>query len=74
MPISVKPEVIDHLMSSNPQFRKLFTEHAEHKKRIEDLDRKHPFLEEYDQEIKNLKKNRLALKDRMQRIADMASL
>jgi uncharacterized protein YdcH (DUF465 family) len=61
-------ELRAHLMETDEEYRRLATEHAQHKKRVEDLESR-PYLSEDEkiEEVK-LKKLKLRLKDQMAEI------
>jgi uncharacterized protein YdcH (DUF465 family) len=61
-------ELKAHLMETDEEYRRLAAEHAQHKKRVEDLE-SHPYLSE-DEKIEEvrLKKLKLRLKDQMAEI------
>ena len=61
-------ELKAHLMETDEEYRRLAAEHAQHKKRVEDLESR-PFLSEDEQleEVK-LKKLKLRIKDQMAEI------
>lgn len=65
-------ELKQHLMATNEEYRRLATEHASHKKRLEELACR-PYLTEQEQlEEIRLKKLKLRLKDEMQGILNRA--
>mgnify|MGYP001168638051 CR=1 FL=1 len=61
-------ELKAHLMETDEEYRRLAAEHAQHKKRVEDLESR-PYLSE-DEKIEEvrLKKLKLRLKDQMAEI------
>ena len=61
-------ELKAHLMETDEEYRRLAAEHAQHKKRVEDLESR-PYLSEDEkiEEVK-LKKLKLRLKDQMAEI------
>jgi uncharacterized protein YdcH (DUF465 family) len=61
-------ELRAHLMETDEEYRRLAAEHAQHKKRVEDLESR-PYLSEDEkiEEVK-LKKLKLRLKDQMAEI------
>jgi uncharacterized protein YdcH (DUF465 family) len=54
-----------HLMESDEQFRQLVSQHAEYKKRVEELESKSHLTPEEQFEESRLKKLKLRLKDQM---------
>jgi uncharacterized protein YdcH (DUF465 family) len=54
-----------HLMESDEQFRLLVSQHAEYKKRVEELESKSHLTPEEQFEESRLKKLKLRLKDQM---------
>jgi len=54
-----------HLMETDEDYRRLATEHAQHKKRVEDLESRPYLSEEEKLEEVRLKKLKLRLKDQM---------
>lgn len=56
------------LASSNPEFRKLLDEHAQYESRLEELQGKAVLEEAERLETTNLKKQKLHVKDRMERM------
>ena len=59
-------EIKDHLMSADPEFRRLVAEHKLYEDKLHDLHDRHHHLTEFDhlEEIR-LKKKKLHLKDQM---------
>jgi uncharacterized protein YdcH (DUF465 family) len=58
-------ELKAHLMETDEEYRRLAAEHAQHKKRVEDLESR-PYLSEDEKlEQVKLKKLKLRLKDQM---------
>ena len=57
-------EIKEHLMSSNPEFRRLVEEHKQHEGRLQELHRHHMTEHDHLEEIR-LKKKKLHLKDQM---------
>jgi uncharacterized protein YdcH (DUF465 family) len=58
-------EIKEHLMSSNPEFRRLVEEHKQHDVRLEELHSRHHMTEQDHLEEIRLKKKKLHLKDQM---------
>ena len=58
-------EIKDHLISSNPEFRRLVEEHKQHEGRLEELHSRHHMTEHDHLEEIQLKKKKLQLKDQM---------
>jgi uncharacterized protein YdcH (DUF465 family) len=56
------------LADSNPEFRKLMAEHARYESRLEELQGKAVLEDAEKVETVNLKKQKLQVKDRMERI------
>jgi uncharacterized protein YdcH (DUF465 family) len=70
---SLQEQLQEHLMATNEDFRRLATEHASHKRRLEELATR-PYLTEQEQfEEIRLKKLKLRLKDEMQHMLHQAS-
>jgi len=57
-----------HLMQSDEQFRQLVSQHAEFKRRVEELEAKPRLTPEEQMEESKLKKLKLRLKDQMAEI------
>lgn len=57
-------EIKEHLMSSNPGFRRLVEEHRQYEGRLEELNRRHMTEQDHLEEVQ-LKKKKLHLKDQM---------
>jgi uncharacterized protein YdcH (DUF465 family) len=65
---NTQDELKAHLMATNEEFRTLATQHAQHHKRLEELEAK-AYLTELEQVEENrLKKQKLRLKDQMNQI------
>ena len=58
-------EIKDQLMSSNPEFRRLFEEHRDYEGRLKKLHNLHHMTEQDHLEEIQLKKRKLHLKDQM---------
>ena len=58
-------EVKEHLMSANPEFRRLVGEHKQHADKLEQLHAKHHMSEQDHLDEVTLKKKKLQLKDQM---------
>ena len=58
-------EIKEHLMSSNPDFRRLAEEHQQYEGQLEELHRRHHLTEHDRVEEVRLKKKKLHLKDQM---------
>ena len=58
-------EIKEHLMSENPEFRRLFDEHKQYATKLEELHNRHHMTERDHLEEVTLKKKKLHLKDQM---------
>jgi uncharacterized protein YdcH (DUF465 family) len=58
-------EIKEHLISSNPEFRRLVEEHKQYEGRLEELHRRHHLTDHDHLEEIRLKKKKLHLKDQM---------
>ena len=58
-------EIKEHLMSSNPEFRRLVEEHKQHEGRLQELLNRHHMTDNDHLEEIQLKKKKLQLKDQM---------
>ena len=58
-------ELKELLLKENEEFRKAYREHQQHEKKLEKLKKKSFLTEEEKLKEKELKKKKLALKDRM---------
>jgi uncharacterized protein YdcH (DUF465 family) len=58
-------EIKEHLMSANPEFRRLVEEHHLHEARLNHLHSRHHMTEQDHVEEITLKKKKLHLKDQM---------
>ena len=58
-------EIKEHLMSADPEFRRLVEEHKLHEGRLHDLHNRHHMTEQDHLEEIRLKKRKLQLKDQM---------
>jgi uncharacterized protein YdcH (DUF465 family) len=65
---NTQDELKAHLMATNEEFRTLATQHAQHHKRLEELDGKAHLTEAEEVEVHRLKKQKLRLKDQMNQI------
>ena len=58
-------EIKDHLVSSNPEFRRLVEEHKQYEGKLHELHSRHHMTEQDHIEEVQLKKKKLQLKDQM---------
>ena len=58
-------EIKEHLMSANPEFRRLVEEHKQYEGQLNDLHNRHHMTEQDHIEEVRLKKKKLHLKDQM---------
>ena len=58
-------EIKEHLMSANPEFRRLVEEHKLYEGKLHDLHNRHHMTEQDHLEEVRLKKKKLHLKDQM---------
>jgi uncharacterized protein YdcH (DUF465 family) len=58
-------EIKEHLMSANPEFRRLVEEHKQHESQLEELLNRHHMSDQDHLEEIRLKKKKLQLKDQM---------
>ena len=58
-------EIKEHLMSANPEFRRLVDEHKQYEGRLEELHNRHHMTDQDHLEEIQLKKKKLHLKDQM---------
>jgi len=58
-------EIKDHLMSANPEFRRLVEEHKIYEGQLDELHNRHHMTEQDHVEEIRLKKKKLQLKDQM---------
>ncbi|MBI4471534.1 MAG: DUF465 domain-containing protein [Acidobacteria bacterium] len=58
-------EIKEHLMSANPEFRRLVEEHRQFEGKLEELHSRHHMTEQDHLEEIKLKKKKLQLKDQM---------
>ena len=61
--------LIEELDATDPEFRRLHDDHRDHEQRLQVLASKTRLSEDEEMEEKRLKKEKLALKDRMEAIA-----
>jgi uncharacterized protein YdcH (DUF465 family) len=61
-------EIKEHLISENPEFRRLVEEHKQHEGRLDELKSRHHITEHDHLEEIQLKKKKLHLKDQMNSI------
>ena len=59
----------ESLTETDPEYHRLHTEHQDHEQRLRELASKSRLSEEEELEEKRLKKEKLAIKDRMEAIA-----
>ena len=58
-------DIKEHLMSENPEFRRLVEEHQQYASKLEELNNRHHMTEQDHIEEVRLKKKKLHLKDQM---------
>ena len=58
-------EIKEHLMSANPEFRRMVEEHKQYEGQLYDLNHRHHMTEQDHVEEMRLKKKKLHLKDQM---------
>ena len=58
-------EIKEHLMSANPEFRRLVEEHKQYEGKLDELHSRHHMTEQDHIEEIRLKKKKLHLKDQM---------
>ena len=58
-------EIKDHLISANPEFRRLVEEHKQYEGKLDELHSRHLLSEQDQIEKVRLKKKKLHLKDQM---------
>ena len=58
-------DIKDHLMSANPDFRRLAEEHKQYEGKLDELNSRHHLSEQDQIEEVRLKKKKLHLKDQM---------
>jgi uncharacterized protein YdcH (DUF465 family) len=61
-------DIKEHLMSADPEFRRLSEEHKQYEGRLNELQNRHHMTEQDHLEEMQLKKKKLHLKDRMNSI------
>ena len=61
-------ELVEKLLEENEEFRKAYEEHKKYKLRVAELEKKGILNAEEELEEKRLKKLKLALKDKMERM------
>lgn len=59
----------EELLKTDESFKKLYNEHVEQKKKVQDIQSKGSLSEEDEIEIKRIKLHKLSLKDQMEAIA-----
>lgn len=59
----------EELLKTDETFKKLYEEHLENKKMVQEIQAKGSLSEEDESEIKRIKVHKLALKDQMEAIA-----
>ena len=65
-------EIKEHLMSANPEFRRLVDEHKQYEGRLEELHNRHHMTDQDHLEEVQLKKKKLHLKDQMNSLIQKA--
>jgi len=66
--MDIEPELLEKVKDGNEEFRKLFEEHCELKNRVEDLNKMKFLSPEQELEKKQIQKQKLKGKDRMEKI------
>jgi len=72
MPIDTENQIVQRLLNENEDFRKLHEEHQEFKSKVEAFTQKRYLTPQEDLELKQIKKLKLAGKDRMERMLSEA--
>ena len=72
--MSTEEEIIEKLLKENVEFRKMKELHVEYKERLDEFSKKHYLSDSEILEKKNLKKKKLAAKDRLVAMIKEASL
>jgi uncharacterized protein YdcH (DUF465 family) len=65
-------EIKEHLMSEDPEFRRLFDEHHQYESKLQELTKQHHMTEQDHLEEIRLKKRKLHLKDQMNALIQKA--
>ena len=66
--MEIEKEVLDKILSSNVDFKRLYTEHSELKLKIDDMNKTKFLTTEEEVEKKQNQKKKLILKDKMEAI------
>ena len=70
--MEIEKEVLDKILSSNVDFKRLYTEHSELKLKIDDMNKTKFLTTEEEVEKKQHQKHKLILKDKMEAILSRA--
>jgi hypothetical protein len=62
-------ELREELLASDDEYRRLYREHQDYERRLEDLQQNSLLSQEHEIEEKRIKLHKLALKDRMEQLA-----
>jgi len=70
--MEIEKEVLDKILNSNVDFKRLYTEHSELKLKIDDMNKTKFLTTEEELEKKQHQKQKLVLKDKMEAILSQA--
>ena len=70
--MEIEKEVLDKILNSNVDFKRLYTEHSELKLKIDDMNKTKFLTTEEEVEKKQNQKKKLILKDKMEAILSQA--
>ena len=66
--MSMQDELKEELIQTDPEFRRLYEEHQEYKRRLQEIQQKSLLSQEDEVEEKRIKLHKLMLKDQMEAI------
>ncbi|MDH4226171.1 MAG: YdcH family protein [Deltaproteobacteria bacterium] len=71
MPIDVNDPVVDKLLKNNIEFKEAYETFRQHRKVVEKLEKRPHLTKDEEVEIATLKKQKLALKDKMEHMINV---